>query len=76
MLFIQILNEFHIAIERTKDIQFINSNFYQQPLNNFIISFLIYTNKLEQNHKENVFTNMFDPTFIFKAMDIITHHAY
>jgi hypothetical protein len=76
MFFIQFLNEFHIAIESTKNIQFINSICYWQPLNKFIISFLIYIDKLGQNHKENVFTNMFSPTFTFKAMDIINHNAY
>ncbi len=70
MVFIQILNKFHIAIENTRDTQFINSIFNQQPLNNFTISYLYYTNKLMQKHNEHVFAIKLGPTFIFKAMDI------
>jgi hypothetical protein len=46
MVFIQILNKFCIATKNTKDIEFINSLDSQQALNNFIISYLFYTNKL------------------------------
>jgi hypothetical protein len=70
MVFIQILNKFHTTIENTKDIQFINSICNWQPPNNFTIPYLFYANKLVQKHNENVFTNTFGPTFIFKAMDI------
>jgi hypothetical protein len=42
----------------------------EQPFNNFIISYLYYTNKLMQKHNEHVFAIKLGPTFIFKAMDI------
>jgi hypothetical protein len=70
MVFIQTLNQFCIATKNTKDIEFINSICNQQPPNNFIIPYLFYTNKIVQNHNENVFTNTLGLTFIFKAMDI------
>jgi hypothetical protein len=70
MVFIQILNKFRIAIENTKNIEFINSICYRQPPNNFIIPYLFYINKRVQKYNENVFTNTLGPTFIFKAMDI------
>ncbi len=70
MVFIETLNKFHIAIENIKDIQFINSIHNQQPLNNFTILYLFYTNKLVQKHNENVFINTLGPMFIFKTMDI------
>jgi hypothetical protein len=70
MVFIQTLNKFHITTKNTRDIQFLNSIFNEQPLNNFSISYLYYTNKLMQNHNEHVFTIKLSPTFIFKAMDI------
>jgi hypothetical protein len=54
MVFIQTLNKFCIVIENTKDIQFINSICNQQPPNNFVISYLFYTNKLVQKHNANV----------------------
>jgi len=70
MIFIQVLNKFRIATKNTKDIQFISSICNRQPFNNFIIPYLFYANKFVQNHNENVFTNTFGSTFIFKAMDI------
>jgi hypothetical protein len=53
-----------------QDIQFINSICNRQPPNNFIISYLFYTNKLVQKHIENVFANTLGPTFTIKTMDI------
>jgi hypothetical protein len=70
MVLIQTLNKFCTAIENIKDIEFINSICNRQPPNNFIISYLFYTNKLVQKHNENVFTNTLSPMFIFKEMDI------
>jgi hypothetical protein len=66
VVFIQTLNKFYIATKNTKDIEFINKICNQQPPNNFIISYLFYTNKLVQK----LFTNTLGPMFIFKAMDI------
>jgi len=59
-----------IAIKNTKDIEFLNLIYDQQPPNNFIIPYLFYINKLVEKHNENVFSNTLGPTFIFKAMDI------
>jgi hypothetical protein len=70
MVFIQILQKFHITIENTKDIEFINLICNQQPPNNFTIQYLFYTNKLIKKHNENVVINTLGPMFIFKAMDI------
>jgi hypothetical protein len=70
VVFIQTLNKCHIAIENTKDIEFINSICNQQPPNDFTILHIFYTNKLVQKHNENVFTYTLGPMFIFKAMDI------
>jgi hypothetical protein len=69
MVFIQILNKFHITIESTKEIQFINPICYKQPPNNLTIPYLFNTNKLVQKYNENVFTNTSVPTPIFKVMD-------
>jgi hypothetical protein len=63
------LNKFCTTIKNTKDIQFINSICNQQPLN-FVILYLLYTNKLVQKHNESVFINRLHPMFIFKAMHI------
>jgi hypothetical protein len=70
MVFIQTLNKLCIAIKNTKDIEFLNLIYDQQPPNNLIIPYLFYINKLVQKHNENVFGNTLGPTFIFKAMDI------
>jgi hypothetical protein len=70
MVFIQNLNKFCIAIENTKDIEFINLICNQQPPNNFVIQYLFYTNKLVQKHNENVVINTLSPTFVFKVVDI------
>jgi hypothetical protein len=70
MAFIQTLNKFCITLINTKDIQFINSIYNQQPFNNVTISYLFYINKLVQKHNENVFINTSNLKFIFKAMDI------
>jgi hypothetical protein len=70
MVFIQTLNKFCIIIDYTNDIELKYSICNQHPPNNFIISYLFYTNKLVQKHNENVFTHTLDPMFIFKAMDI------
>ncbi len=43
---------------------------YRQPPIDLIVPHLFYTNKLVQNHNENVFTNTSCLTFIFKANDI------
>ncbi len=64
------MNKIRIAIENTKDIQFINSICNWQPPNNFTIPYLFYTNKLVQKHNEHVFINILGLTFIFKAIDI------
>jgi len=62
-------------IKNIKDIQFINSMCYQQPPIDLIVPHLFYTNKLVHKHNKNVFTNTSSRTFIFKGMDIITHHV-
>ncbi len=64
------MNKLRIAIENTKDIEFINLIYDRQPPNNFTIPYLFYTNKLVQKHNENVFINTLGFTFIFKTMDI------
>ncbi len=64
------MNKFHTTTKNTENIQFINSICNLQPPNNFTIPYLFYTNKLLQKHKEYVFTNKLNPTFIFKTMDI------
>jgi hypothetical protein len=51
MVFIQTLNKFHIATKKHKR-YLINSIYNQQPPNNFVISYLFYTNKLVQKHNE------------------------
>ncbi len=46
MVFIQILNKFHITTKNTMDIEFKNSICNWLPPNNFIIPYLFYINKL------------------------------
>jgi hypothetical protein len=70
MVFIQILNKFHIATKNTMDIEFKSSICNWHPPNNFVIPYLFYTNKLVQKHNENLFTKTLSPMFIFKAMNI------
>jgi hypothetical protein len=70
MVFIQTLNKFRITIKNTKDVEFGNLIYNQEPPNNFTIPYLFYPNRILQKHNENVFINTLSPTFIFKAMDI------
>jgi hypothetical protein len=70
MFFIQTLKKNRTITKNTKGIQFINTIWNRQPLDNVIILYLFYINKLVQKHNEHVFTNTLGLTFIFKAMDI------
>ncbi len=76
MIFIQALNKFCTTTKNTKDIEFINSMCNQQTPNNFIISYLIYTNKLVQKHNENVFTNMLSSRLFSKQWASTINHAH
>jgi hypothetical protein len=73
MLFLQTLNKFHIAIKLPKN-QFINSIYYKQPSNNFIIPYLFYTNKLVQKIMK-LCSLTYQGHLFSKQWTLITHHA-
>lgn len=68
----QPLHKFRIIARTTKDMDFINSNYYQISLRYLLVLYLHYTNAQTQKQNEHVFLKTIGLTFIFNAINI--HH--
>jgi hypothetical protein len=75
MISIQTLNKFHNTIENSKNMEFINSIYNQQPPNNCIIPYLFYINRLVQKYNKNVLVNTLGPHLFLEQWTSTINHA-